>query len=475
MRLSFGRFFLLQRFTCKNTHNSPANTPWSQVDLQLHSYLKSSLFKEALLLFDKLRKELTPLPPPLLSPILILYLEKGPRTDALAHILSYLRSINRYPSIGLASLLISRAVLVNDSTSLKHTLELCFEDGVSICSASFTKVMQHLLSSHEYESASHFIRAYLDNGNNIEDQVLQLLCEEQMYSQSELLFQDIMHILTHYSERGKCIRNKQVFGRLADCLKLSNHFSNVKRTFLNASRCQECGHVLTQISISSEMYSSLEEEIREAIRRMYAKQKITKSLELKRLDKVISGILDYHSDNDKAPFVVVDCLSVATPFDDGWSELDSERLNCQTLLRLVKSIGTEFSPAEVVLVVRNTLLSRYNHLEEIQLLRESASIVGINRNSVHSLFALLTAYRLGSRALLLTGHTFGSLKVHFSPHLHTLCVSWLLKHAIRFDLTNIDAQVFKFNHTLWRPSFSPGGLHVPLYENQWICAKNKFN
>ena len=477
MRLSICRSFLFQYTACTYIHSSSANIPWSQVDIQLHGYLKSNLFKESLLLFDKLRKECTPLSPPLLLPILTLYLERGPRSAGLSHILSYLRATSRYPSCELASQMISRAVLLNDSTSLKHTFELCFQDGVSIRSSSFTKAMQYLLSSaHDYQSAGWFLRAYLESGSNIEDEVLHLFCEEHVFSQSTLLFQNIMHILTHYSDQGNCIRKKQVFERLADCLKLSNQFSHVKRTFLNADRCQACGVLLTQISISSEMYSSLEEEIRVSIGRMYVNLKIKDSPEVTRLDAKINELLDSHSGSDNtAPFVIVDCLSAATPIDTGWSEVDAERLNCHTLLRLSDSIEREFCPAQLVLLVRRTLLWRYQGLEEMQLLRERASILAINRNSVHSLFALLTAFRLRSRALLLTGDKFSSLNLHFSPHLYSPFISWFLRHTLRFEVTGIDTQVYRLNQTLWRPSFSSLGLHVPLSENEWICAKNKFH
>ena len=462
---------LLNRIILHKAHNF--NSTWSHVDIKLHGYLKSGLYKEALLLFDNIRNNHIPLSTPLLPLILTLYLDKGPRNDGLSHILCYLFSTSRHPSTGLAPLLINRAVLQSDSKSLIGVLDSCFQNGISIRPSSFTQAVNHLLScEHDYETAYRYVCTYLNAGCNIEDDLLFNICEEHLFSPTFPLEQSIMSILTHYSELGKCIRDKRVFETLTHSLKQTTQFSQVRRTFLINEECQACGSVISGITLSPHVYSCLEEEVREAIQRMYHNQKIKNSPEVYRFDTKVEELIDSLSDtNDEAVVVVVDSLSAGTPIDTGWTEVNSERINCYTLLRLVKCIEQELNPAFVVLLMKQVLSWRYEAQLEMQFLQERASLILINQKSVHSLFSLLAAMQLKSRALLLTSDKFYNLKFNFSPHLHTAITGWFLRHCLRFDITGIDPVLYKFSQSLWQPHFSEEGLHVPMSSNDWICAK----
>ena len=462
---------LLNRIILHTSHNF--NSTWSHVDIKLHGYLKSGLHKEALLLFDNVRNNCTPLSIPLLPLILTLYLEKGPKNDGLSHILCYLHSTSRHPSTGLTPLLINRAVLQRDLQSLINVLDSCFQNGVSIRPSGFTQAVNYLLTlEHEYETAYRYVCTYLSAGSNIEEDLLLNICEEHLFSPTFPLEQSIMSILTHYSELGKCIRNKRVFETLAHSLKQTNQFSKVRRTYLIDEKCQACGSLISGITLSPHIYSCLEEEVREAIQRMYHNQKIKNSPEVSRFDRKVEEIIDSLSDtSDEGVVVVVDCLSVGTPIDTGWTEVYSEQINCDTLLRLVECIEQEYNPTFVVLLMRRVLFWRYEAELEMQFLKERASLILINQSSVHSLFSLLAAMQLKSRALLLTADKFHNIKFNFSPHLHTAITGWFLRHCLRFDITGIDPVLYKSSQSLWQPHFSEEGLHVPMTSNDWICAK----
>ncbi|KAI6656003.1 hypothetical protein LOD99_1737 [Oopsacas minuta] len=474
MRLSHCRCVLfvfrnVPTFHIKKAHNSL----WSYVEFKLHDYLKSDLHKEALLLFNRLRLECTPISPPLLQLIVVLYLEKGPQSAGLSHVLSYMRSTSLHPSSGLAPILINRALIKRDHVSLKYTLDSCFQNKVSVRPSSFTQAIQHLLTNvNDYECVYQYVCAYLDAGSNVEEQLLSSICEEHLFSQSPALVQSIMCILTHYKKQGKYICNKQVFESLANSLKLTNEFTHVKRTYLINDKCQACGSCITQTTFSPDTYSSLEQEVREEIQQMYINQRVINSPEMYRIDNQVDKlILSISNTSDRAMAVVVDCLSAATAIDTGWSETVSERINCNTLLQLVESIERDFNPSCVVLLIRRVLLWRNENEIEMEELRARASVIVINKNSIHSLFSLLIALRLKSRALLLTADTFNDFKLNFSPGLYSAITSWFLRHSLRFDITGIEPIIYKSSQTLWQLDFSSEGLHVPMRSNEWICAK----
>ena len=373
----------------------------------------------------------------------------------------------------LAPLLINRAVLQRDSKSLIIIIDSCFQNGVSIRPSGFTQAVNYFLTwVHDYETVYRYVCTYLSVGSNIEEDLLLKICEEHLFSPTSPLEQCIMGILAHYSEQGKCIHSKQVFETLAHSLKQTNQFVQVRRTFLINEECQACGSSISGTTLSPHIYSSLEEEVREAIQRMYNNQKIKNSPEVNRFDKNLNELINHLSDTSgEAVTVIIDCLSVGTPINTCATEVDSEQINCYTLLRLVNCIEEEFNPAFVVLLMRRVLSWQYEAQLEMQLLKERASLILINQRSLHSLFSLLAAMLLKSRALLLTSDKFHSLKFHFSPLLHTAFTGWFLRHCLRFDITGIDPILYKFNQSLWQPHFSDEGLHVPMSSNDWICAK----